>query len=58
MASFNSYVRSALDAYFAAQERKAQRYINDALIALDDETLARLGYSRDELKKRSGAYFV
>ena len=58
VASFNSYVRSALDAYIANQERNAQRYINTALISLDDKTLANLGYNRDELKKRSGAYLI
>ena len=29
MTAFGSYVRSALDAYIEAQERKAQRYINE-----------------------------
>lgn len=58
MTAFGTYVRSALDAYIAAQERKAQRYINAALVSLDDQTLANLGYDREQLRRRSTSYIL
>lgn len=46
------FLRRSLDAFLAAREREAQRYINRALLGLDDETLASRGYDRRELERR------
>ncbi|MGI9400812.1 MAG: hypothetical protein ACR2O0_06125 [Rhizobiaceae bacterium] len=38
-----------------ARQAEAQRYVNHVLLSMDDETLARAGYSREKLltKERS-----
>jgi hypothetical protein len=41
-----------MNALMAAREREAQSYVNGALLMLDDETLSRSGYSRQELQRR------
>ena len=51
------FFRNALANVIAAREREAQRYVNGALLRLDDETLKAHGYSREELSRRSGAAF-
>jgi hypothetical protein len=48
------FFRSAMDALIEARTRQADRYISNALLMLDDETLKARGYSRDELQKRGG----
>ena len=49
---------AAFDAFIAARQRQADRYVNNVLLSLDDETLKAHGYSRAELRKRPGsAYF-
>ena len=54
-----SFFRTALDSLITARERQAQRYVNGALLRLDDETLKANGYTRDELEKRgSGFYYI
>lgn len=40
----------------AARERQARRYVNGALLNLDDETLAQAGFNRDELRKQGATY--
>lgn len=50
--------REVLDAFIAARERQAGNYVAGALLGLDDETLARHGYSRAELKARQTAYYI
>lgn len=42
----------------AAQERRAQQYVNEALSRLDDETLTGLGYSPAEVRKRPRRLFL
>lgn len=39
-----------------ARQRQANRYVNGALLNLDDETLARAGYNRKDLQKRDRAF--
>jgi hypothetical protein len=46
------FFRNAMNALMAAREREAQSYVNGALLMLDDETLSRSGYSRQELQRR------
>ncbi len=56
--SKNGFFRSAFNAFIATRERQADRYVNNVLLSLDDETLKAHGYSRAELRKRPGsAYF-
>ncbi|MBO6726017.1 MAG: hypothetical protein JJ911_10185 [Rhizobiaceae bacterium] len=42
------FFRNVFNAMIAAQERQAQRYVNSALMMLDDETLKARGISRQE----------
>jgi hypothetical protein len=44
--------RIGYDNMIRARQRQAERYVAGALLTLDDETLARAGYSRKELEKR------
>ncbi|MCV0397863.1 MAG: hypothetical protein K5872_10170 [Rhizobiaceae bacterium] len=48
------FFRNAVDALVEARTRQAARYVNGALLMLDDETLKASGYSREELR-RNGA---
>lgn len=41
----------------AAREKQVARYVNQALLGLDDATLQTQGYSREELKRRAKAYY-
>jgi hypothetical protein len=50
------YLRSAVDALIAARQRQVSRYVNGALLMLDDETLKSYGYNRDELRRKGAAY--
>ncbi|MCT7375038.1 hypothetical protein [Chelativorans salis] len=50
------FFRNAVDALVAARERQVSRYVNGALLMLDDETLKTHGYSREELRRRGTAY--
>lgn len=47
----NSFLRSAFTRVIEARERQASRYVNYALLSLDDATLASLGTSRDEVRR-------
>ena len=58
MAHRNGFFRNALDALVEARSRQVSRYVNGALLTLDDETLKSHGYTRDELKKNSGSYYM
>lgn len=44
------FFRTAFDAMITAREKQAQRYVNGALMMLDDETLKAHGYTRDQLR--------
>lgn len=48
-----NFFRNALDSLVAARTRQAERYVNGALLMLDDETLKANGYNREELKRRA-----
>lgn len=52
------FFRNAVDALVAAREKQAHRYVNGALLMLDDETLKAHGYNRDELKRKGGAGYL
>jgi len=40
-----------------SRQRQAQRYINGALLALDDEALTRAGYDRKTLERQESALY-
>lgn len=52
------FFRGAVNALVEARSRQVNRYVNGALLMLDDETLKANGFSREELKRQGSApYF-
>ena len=47
------FFRSALNSMYDARARQATRYVNGALLMLDDATLTAAGYNRETLMKLS-----
>ena len=47
------FFRNALNALIEARARQATHYVNGALLMLDDETLAKNGYSREALRRNA-----
>ena len=56
--SRRGFIRSAFDRLVEARERQASRYVNGALLMLDDETLKAYGHSREELKRRGSVSYM
>lgn len=52
------FLRGALDSLIEARSRQATRYLNSALLMLDDETLAANGYDREMLRKSAHAPYA
>jgi hypothetical protein len=54
------FFRGALDALVEARAKQASRYVNGALLMLDDNTLAANGYNRADLirKGASSSYML
>jgi len=52
------FFRSALNSMIDARARQATRYVNGALLMLDDETLAANGYNRETLMKNARAPYM
>lgn len=50
--SNTSFLRNAYAALLDARSRQAARYVNGALLMLDDATLQSKGYTREELRRR------
>ena len=50
-------LRNTFDRMIAAREKQARRYVNGALLTLDDVTLAQAGFSREELKAQGGTVY-
>lgn len=48
--------RTTFDRLIAAREKQARRYVNGALLGLDDETLRRAGINREDLKSQGSSY--
>lgn len=55
--SRNGFFRSALHSLVQARARQVSRYVNGALLMLDDETLKSHGYSREELRRKGGTFY-
>ena len=54
----NSFFRNAFQRVVEARERQASRYVNGALLSLDDEALKGLGTSREELRRKGASSYV
>ncbi len=54
----NSFFRNAFNRVVEARERQVARYVNGALLNLDDETLKGLGTSREELRRKGATSYV
>ncbi len=48
----NSMFRNAMNRMVQAREKQVSRYVNGALMSLDNETLKSLGTSREELRRK------
>jgi len=53
-----NFFRGALDALIEARAKQATRYVNGALLMLDDKTLAANGFKREELKRNASASYI
>lgn len=49
--------KSRFNRVVVARQRQAQRYVNGALLALDDESLERAGYDRKALERQESALY-
>ena len=45
-------LRNTFDRLIAAREKQARRYVNGALLSLDDETLSKAGFNRADIKRQ------
>jgi len=54
----SSFFRNAFNRMVEARERQVARYVNGALLNLDDETLKGLGTSREELRRKGASNYV
>jgi hypothetical protein len=52
------FFRNALNSIVDARARQATRYVNGALLMLDDETLKANGYDRKTLEKTAHAPYL
>lgn len=50
-------IRNTFGRMIEAREKQARRYVNGALLNLDDATLARAGYTRAELMKQGASNY-
>ena len=50
-------IRNTFDRMIAAREKQARRYVNGALLNMDDETLKSAGFNRAELKKQGATIY-
>lgn len=54
----NSIFRNAFNRMVEARERQVSRYVNGALMGLDDETLKNLGTSKAELRRKGATSYI
>ncbi|MET0170687.1 MAG: hypothetical protein ABW191_09955 [Aliihoeflea sp.] len=57
-AAKGGFFRNAMNALVEARTRQADRYVNGALLMLDDETLRAHGYKREDLAKRASTSYL
>lgn len=54
----NSFLRNAYERMVRARERQVSRYVNGALLNLDDKTLESIGTTREELRRKGANSYV
>jgi hypothetical protein len=54
----NSFFRNAFNRMVEARERQMSRYVNGALLSLDESTLKNLGTSREELRRKGATQYL
>jgi hypothetical protein len=54
----NSFFRNAFNRVVEARERQVARYVNGAMLSLDDQTLKSLGTSREELRRKGATPYI
>jgi len=47
------FIRGVIDAFIAARQREADRYISRTLLSYDEKTLRAHGYERADLERRA-----
>jgi hypothetical protein len=53
------FFHDTFDRLVAARERQVRRYVNDALLQLDDEALKAIGRNREDIRREgTQAYFI
>lgn len=50
-------IRNTFDRMIAAREKQARRYVNGALLTLDDETLNSAGFDRATIKAQGASVY-
>lgn len=49
--------KSTFDRMVAAREKQARRYVNGALMSLDDATLEQAGINREQLRRQGASVY-
>ena len=49
--------RTTFDRMIAAREKQARRFVNGALLNLDDDTLSRAGLNRADIRKEGASLY-
>lgn len=52
------FFQNALDRLVSARERQARRYINGAMLSMDDAQLKELGRTREEIKREGAQAYI
>ena len=50
-------LKNTFDRMIAAREKQARRYVNGALLSLDDETLTRAGFTREGIRQQGSSVY-
>jgi hypothetical protein len=54
----NSFLRNAMNRMVEARQRQVSRYVNGAMLGLDDATLKSLGTTREELRRQGATRYI
>ncbi|KQQ36820.1 MULTISPECIES: hypothetical protein [Rhizobium/Agrobacterium group] len=54
----NSFLRNAMNRVVEARQRQVSRYVNGAMLGLDDATLKSLGTTREELQRQGATRYI
>lgn len=53
----NTFLHNVFNRIIEARERQARRYVNGALLRLDDQSLEALGKSREQLRREGASIY-